>query len=87
MTEANARAFRTPPRIRAIEQDADLVGLLYRESKNKEGEEDPAELEQDAIPGESFRIAKTTQWPYCRRRSDVPQKLYSFRERRQSERR
>src|SRR5580658_880681 len=28
----------------SIEQDADLVGLLYRESKNKEGEEDPAEL-------------------------------------------
>src|SRR6202050_5671442 len=45
-----------------IEQDADLVGLLYRESKNKEGEEDPAELEQDAIPVKLF-IAKQRNGP------------------------
>jgi replicative DNA helicase len=46
----------------AIEQDADLVGLLYRESKNKEGEEDPSESEQDAIPVKLF-IAKQRNGP------------------------
>jgi replicative DNA helicase len=34
----------------AIEQDADLVGLLYRETKNKDGEDEMNEEEQDAIP-------------------------------------
>jgi replicative DNA helicase len=34
----------------AIEQDADLVGLLYRESKNKDGDDETNEEEQDAIP-------------------------------------
>jgi replicative DNA helicase len=46
----------------AIEQDADLVGLLYRETKNKEGEEDPGELEQDAIPVKLY-IAKQRNGP------------------------
>ncbi len=46
----------------SIEQDADLVGLLYRETKNKEGEEDPGELEQDAIPVRLF-IAKQRNGP------------------------
>jgi replicative DNA helicase len=34
----------------AIEQDADLVGLLYRETKNKDGDDETNEVEQDAIP-------------------------------------
>jgi len=46
----------------SIEQDADLVGLLYRESKNKDGEDDSAELEQDAIPVKLF-IAKQRNGP------------------------
>ena len=46
----------------AIEQDADLVGLLYRDSKNKEGEEDLGEAEQDAIPVKLF-IAKQRNGP------------------------
>jgi replicative DNA helicase len=46
----------------AIEQDADLVGLLYRETKNKEGDEDPNEGEQDAIPVKLF-IAKQRNGP------------------------
>jgi replicative DNA helicase len=46
----------------AIEQDADLVGLLYRDSKNKEGEEDPGESEQDAISVKLF-IAKQRNGP------------------------
>ncbi|MGO8696895.1 MAG: replicative DNA helicase [Limisphaerales bacterium] len=46
----------------AIEQDADLVGLLYRDSKNKEGEEDMGEAEQDAIPVKLF-IAKQRNGP------------------------
>jgi replicative DNA helicase len=46
----------------AIEQDADLVGLLYRDTKNKEGEEDPSEQEQDAIPVKLF-IAKQRNGP------------------------
>lgn len=46
----------------SIEQDADLVGLLYRESKNKEGEEDGSEWEQDAIPVKLF-IAKQRNGP------------------------
>ncbi len=46
----------------AIEQDADLVGLLYRDTKNKEGEEDPGESEQDAIPVKLF-IAKQRNGP------------------------
>jgi replicative DNA helicase len=46
----------------SIEQDADLVGLLYRESKTKEGEEDANELEQDAIPVKLY-IAKQRNGP------------------------
>jgi len=46
----------------AIEQDADLVGLLYRESKNKEGEEEANETEQDAIPVKLY-IAKQRNGP------------------------
>ncbi len=46
----------------AIEQDADLVGLLYRETKNKEGEEDPGESDQEAIPVKLF-IAKQRNGP------------------------
>ncbi|MGA2174508.1 MAG: replicative DNA helicase [Verrucomicrobiota bacterium] len=46
----------------AIEQDADLVGLLYRDTKNKDGEEDPGEQEQDAIPVKLF-IAKQRNGP------------------------
>jgi replicative DNA helicase len=46
----------------AIEQDADLVGLLYRDTKNKDGEEDPGELEQEAIPVKLF-IAKQRNGP------------------------
>src|SRR5580698_9307710 len=46
----------------AIEQDADLVGLLYKESKTKEGEEDANEAEQDAIPVKLF-IAKQRNGP------------------------
>src|SRR5580658_5671816 len=45
----------------AIEQDADLVGLLYRENKNKDGEEEP-EVEQDAIPVKLY-IAKQRNGP------------------------
>lgn len=46
----------------AIEQDADLVGLLYRETKNKDGEEEPNEAESDAIPVKLF-IAKQRNGP------------------------
>jgi replicative DNA helicase len=46
----------------AIEQDADLVGLLYRETKNKDGEEEVNEVEQDAIPVKLF-IAKQRNGP------------------------
>jgi replicative DNA helicase len=46
----------------AIEQDADLVGLLYRESKNKDGEDETSETEQDAIPVKLF-IAKQRNGP------------------------
>jgi replicative DNA helicase len=45
----------------AIEQDADLVGLLYRETKNKDGEEE-ADVEQDAIAVRLF-IAKQRNGP------------------------
>jgi replicative DNA helicase len=45
----------------AIEQDADLVGLLYRETKNKDGEEE-ADVEQDAIAVKLF-IAKQRNGP------------------------
>ncbi len=45
----------------AIEQDADLVGLLYRDSKNKD-EEDTSESEQDAIPVKLY-IAKQRNGP------------------------
>jgi len=45
----------------AIEQDADLVGLLYRESKNKDGDEEP-EMEQDAIAVKLY-IAKQRNGP------------------------
>lgn len=46
----------------AIEQDADLVGLLYRETKNKDGEEEMNEAELDAIPVKLF-IAKQRNGP------------------------
>ena len=46
----------------AIEQDADLVGLLYRETKNKDGEEDANEAEQDAIAVKLY-IAKQRNGP------------------------
>jgi replicative DNA helicase len=46
----------------AIEQDADLVGLLYRDTKTKDGEEEQGELEQDAIPVKLF-IAKQRNGP------------------------
>lgn len=46
----------------SIEQDADLVGLLYRELKNKDGEEETNEVEQDAIPVKLF-IAKQRNGP------------------------
>jgi replicative DNA helicase len=45
----------------AIEQDADLVGLLYRETKNKDGDEE-ADAEQDAIAVKLF-IAKQRNGP------------------------
>jgi replicative DNA helicase len=45
----------------AIEQDADLVGLLYRETKNKDGDEE-VEMEQDAIAVKLF-IAKQRNGP------------------------
>jgi replicative DNA helicase len=46
----------------AIEQDADLVGLLYRDIKTKEGEEEPGESDQEAIPVKLF-IAKQRNGP------------------------
>jgi replicative DNA helicase len=46
----------------AIEQDADLVGLLYRETKNKDGEEEAADMEQEAIAVKLF-IAKQRNGP------------------------
>jgi replicative DNA helicase len=45
----------------AIEQDADLVGLLYRETKNKDGDEE-VDMEQDAIPVKLY-IAKQRNGP------------------------
>jgi replicative DNA helicase len=45
----------------AIEQDADLVGLLYRETKNKDGDEE-TDMEQDAIAVKLF-IAKQRNGP------------------------
>jgi len=45
----------------AIEQDADLVGLLYREMKNKDGDEE-ADVEQDAIAVKLY-IAKQRNGP------------------------
>jgi replicative DNA helicase len=45
----------------AIEQDADLVGLLYRETKNKDGEEE-VEVEQEAMPVKLY-IAKQRNGP------------------------
>jgi replicative DNA helicase len=46
----------------AIEQDADLVGLMYRETKNKDGEDESNEVESDAIPVKLF-IAKQRNGP------------------------
>jgi len=46
----------------AIEQDADLVGLLYRESESKDGEDDGNEADQDAIPV-NLLIAKQRNGP------------------------
>jgi replicative DNA helicase len=45
----------------SIEQDADLVGLLYRESKNKDGEDDTSQFE-DTISVKLF-IAKQRNGP------------------------
>jgi replicative DNA helicase len=45
----------------SIEQDADLVGLLYRESKNKDGEEE-VEVDQEAVAVKLF-IAKQRNGP------------------------
>ncbi|HEY3915956.1 MAG TPA: replicative DNA helicase, partial [Verrucomicrobiae bacterium] len=45
----------------SIEQDADLVGLLYRESKNKDGEDDSSQFE-DTISVKLF-IAKQRNGP------------------------
>jgi replicative DNA helicase len=44
----------------AIEQDADLVGLLYRETKGKD--DDEPEFEQDALPVKLF-VAKQRNGP------------------------
>jgi replicative DNA helicase len=46
----------------AIEQDADLVGLLYKESKGKDGEDESNEPEADAIPVRLY-IAKQRNGP------------------------
>jgi len=46
----------------AIEQDADLVGLLYRDTKNKDGDDETNEMEQDAIAVKLF-IAKQRNGP------------------------
>lgn len=46
----------------SIEQDADVVGLLYRDTKNKDGEDDPGDVEQEAIPVKLF-IAKQRNGP------------------------
>src|SRR6202453_659228 len=46
----------------AREQDADLAGLMYRETKNKDGEDETNEVEQDAIPVKLF-IAKQRNGP------------------------
>jgi replicative DNA helicase len=45
----------------AIEQDADLVGLLYRETKNKDGEEE-SDMEQEAVAVKLY-IAKQRNGP------------------------
>ncbi len=45
----------------AIEQDADLVGLLYRETKNKDGDEE-VDMEQEAMPVKLY-IAKQRNGP------------------------
>ncbi len=46
----------------AIEQDADLVGLLYREKETEDGGDDANETEQDAIPV-NLCIAKQRNGP------------------------
>ena len=46
----------------AIEQDADLVGLLYREDEIKDGEDEENAPEQDAIPVKLY-IAKQRNGP------------------------
>jgi replicative DNA helicase len=46
----------------AIEQDADLVGLLYREKETEDGQDDANETEQDAIPV-NLCIAKQRNGP------------------------
>ena len=68
----------------AIEQDADLVGLLYRETKNKDGEEDDERSGTGRHSCETFH-RQTTQWPHRGRRSDFPQELHALRERGQSQ--
>jgi replicative DNA helicase len=46
----------------AIEQDADLVGLLYRENQSKDGQDDASEAEQEAIPVNLY-VAKQRNGP------------------------
>lgn len=47
----------------SIEQDADLIALLFKESKGKDGDDDNSnELEQDAVPVKLF-IAKQRNGP------------------------
>ena len=46
----------------AIEQDADLVGLLYTEKETEDGQDDANETEQDAIPV-NLCIAKQRNGP------------------------
>jgi replicative DNA helicase len=46
----------------SIEQDADLVGLLYKEVKNKDGEDENNDVEQEAVPVKLF-IAKQRNGP------------------------
>jgi replicative DNA helicase len=47
----------------SIEQDADLIGLLFKEGKGKDGEEDSSsDADQDAVPVKLF-IAKQRNGP------------------------
>jgi len=46
----------------AIEQDADLVGLLYRDSKGKDDEDAGRDFDEDAMPVKLY-IAKQRNGP------------------------